>query len=339
VSNQAAEPLYNVLVHQVSRPTGEPSPQHFQFVKEPLPALADGAALVENIHFSVDPYMRECMDGDWELNEALEGRTLGRVIRSNSAELLPGSWVFHRQGWRLYAHVVPEEVRVLVPVEGVPLTAWLSVLGGTGLTAWVALTQIAGLQAGESLYISAAAGGVGTAAAQFAALLGARRIVGSTSNARKATILTQRLGYTDAFVYQSGQISAQLTEIIPQGIDIYLDNVGGEQLEAAIDAFRDNGRAALIGAVAQYSALHPPAAPRNLFDIVGKSLMLKGFLVRDYQHLQQELEAFIIPHIQSGNVVVEENITFGFNNIVDAFLSMLNGGNIGKALVSIESGI
>ncbi|SMP82413.1 2-alkenal reductase [Serratia sp. CC22-02] len=335
LAHQTTEPRHNVLVHLVSRPQGEPLSSNFRFVESPLPTLDEGVALVENIHFSVDPYMRECMDGDWALNAPLEGRTIGRVIRSNTPELHVGDWVFHRQGWRTYAQVVPDDVRILEPVAGVPVTAWLSILGGTGLTAWVALTKIIRLKAGESLYISAAAGGVGTAAAQFATLLGAKRIVGSTRDARKAQILQERLGYTDTFVYQKGRVIAQLAEIIPDGIDVYLDNVGGEQLEAAINSLKEYGRVAMIGAVAQYSSLTPPAAPYNLFDVVGKSLTLQGFLVSHYKHLQPELENFIIPHIRSGKIVLEEDITRGFNNIVDAFLSMLKGGNMGKAIVSV----
>jgi len=334
---QSQIPTVNRLVQQISRPQGEPLPEHFRFVQRPLAPLADGQALIENIHLSVDPYMRECMDGDWALNQPLEGRALGRVIQSHSPELKSGDWVFHRQGWRTYAQVRPEEATVLPPVPGVPITHWLSVLGGTGLTAWVALTKIARLQPGESLYISAAAGGVGSVAGQFAALLGAKRIIGSTRNADKAQRLTERWAYTDAFIYQTGQVSQQLSDIAPEGIDIYLDNVGGEQLEAAIHALKDHGRAALIGAVAQYNHLQsPPAAPYNLFELVGKSLTLQGFLVRDYRHLQGELEAFAIPYIQRGELVVEETITTGFNNIVAAFLSMLKGGNLGKAIVTLR---
>lgn len=326
----------NTFVYQVSRPHGEPRAEHFRFVQQPLETLAEQAALVENLHFSVDPYMRECMEGDWELNEPLEGRTIGRVILSNTPELRPGDLVFHRKGWRTNAQVTPDEVRIIIPVEGVPLRAWLSVLGGTGLTAWVALTKIARLQPGESVYISAAAGGVGSAASQIARLLGAKSIAGSTRSEEKAHLLTEKLGYTDAFVYQPGNITTQLREILPEGIDVYLDNVGGEQLEAAIDSLKDHGRAVLIGAISQYNALTPPAAPRNLFDIVGKSLTLQGFLVRDYQPLQKELEDYLIPHIQRGKVVPQETVTYGFPHIVDAFLSMLTGGNAGKAIVSLE---
>ena len=331
-----SELAHNIYVHQVERPCGDPRHEHFSFVQQPLPGLSPGETLVENVHFSVDPYMRECMDGDWELNAPLEGRTIGRVIRTRCDGLRLGDWVFHRKGWRTYAHVRPEEARVIRPASGVPLTAWLSILGGTGLTAWVALTRIASLRAGESIYISAAAGGVGTAAAQFAALMGAGRIVGSTRNEQKAQTLVNGLGYTDVFAYRHGQVSAQLRQLVPEGIDIYLDNVGGEQLEAAIASLKDHGRAALIGAVAQYSARQPPAAPHNLFDVVGKRLTLRGFLVKDYSHLQQELEEFAIPRIQSGEISIAETVTHGFSKIIDAFLSMLQGKNIGKAIVSVD---
>ncbi|MDN7855549.1 NADP-dependent oxidoreductase [Burkholderia cepacia] len=331
------QPSHNTLVHQVERPRGEPRREHFSFVRQPLAPLAPGEVLVKNWHFSVDPYMRECMDGDWALHAPLEGRTIGQVLRSTDAALQPGDWVLHRQGWRTYAQLSAQALRIIRPAKDVPLTTWLSILGGTGLTAWVALTRIARLQPGESVYVSAAAGGVGTAASQFARLLGAGRIVGSTSSADKARRLTSDFAYSDVFVYRTGQVGAQLRERAPEGIDIYLDNVGGEQLEAAIASLRDHGRAALIGAVAQYSALQPPVAPRNLFDAVGKSLTLQGFLVKNYTSLQQELEDFAIPHLQRREIVAAETITKGFDNIVEAFLSMLSGGNLGKAIVSIDA--
>ena len=331
-----AYPQHNLLVQLVARPQGEPLAEHFRFIQKPCEPLAQGAAWVKNIYFSVDPYMRESMDEDWPLDQPLEGRTIGRVIASSTPALQPGDWVLHRKGWRTYSPVTPTECRVLPCVDGVPLRAWLSLLGGTGLTAWVALTKIVRIQAGESLYISAAAGGVGSAVGQFAKLLGAKRIIGSTGRADKARYLTDRLGYTDAFVYQPGQVSNQLRDIAPEGIDIYLDNVGGEQLEAAIDLLNDFGRVALIGAVAQYNALAPPCAPRNLFDVVGKSLRLEGFLVRDYQSLQTELEQFALPHIQTGRLVLAETVIKGFDHIVAAFLSMLKGGNNGKMIVSLE---
>jgi len=325
-----------LTVHQVSRPTGMPSADDFSFVAEPLPTVVPGSALVENVYLSVDPYMREAMDGSWALNTPLEGRAIGRVVESAAPELAVGDIVFHRRAWRTHALVTPAESRILPRYEGVPLRTHLSLLGGTGLTAWVGLTRIAALRPGESIFISSAAGGVGTAAGQLARLLGAGRIVGSTGSATKARYLTQELGFDAAFDYHDGAVTDLLAKAAPEGIDVGFDNVGGEHLEAAIATLRDHGRIAWCGAVAQYnSAQRPPAAPRNLYDVVHKSLRLQGFLVRHHLDARSELEAFLVPRLRSGLVAPSETVTQGFDRVVEAFLGMLRGENTGKAIVQV----
>ena len=329
------------VVHQVARPEGFPTPNHFAFTEEVMPAPGPGEALVENLLFSVDPYMRELMGeagltigGMWQLNAPLEGRTIGRVLTSADASLSSGDLVFHRQGWRTHALVRASEVRLLPRYEGVQLTAHLSVLGGTGLTAYVALTRTAGLQPGEDIFISAAAGGVGTAAGQIARLLGAGRIVGSAGSPAKVKRLVTDLGFDEAFDYHDGSVSELLAAAAPNGLDVALENVGGDHLEAAISSLREFGRIAWVGAVAQYNSLQsPPPAPRNLYDVVGKSLRLEGVLVRNYRDVQGELEDFLVPHIRAGHVRPTETVIDGFDNIVDAFLGMLRGENVGKMLV------
>ncbi|MFJ2807579.1 NADP-dependent oxidoreductase [Kitasatospora sp. NPDC087271] len=324
-------------VHLVSRPDGAPTAGNFAFVEERVPALAAGEALVENTHQSVDPYMREEMEeGGWELHAPLEGRTLGRVVESRAGTLPVGALVFHRQAWRTHSVVTAGSASPLPDLDGVPLSAHLSVLGGTGLSAWVGLTRIARLQPGETVFISAAAGGVGTAAGQFARLLGAGRIIGSTGSAAKAAHLTGHLGFDAAFDYHDGPIADRLREAAPEGLHVYLDNVGGDHLEGAISAIRDHGRIAWCGAVAQYNHLgNPPAAPRNLFDVVGRSLRLEGFLVRDHRDAHPELYEFLVPHLRSGAVVPDETIVDGFEHVVDAFLGMLRGTNTGKMIVRL----
>ncbi|MEV7776312.1 NADP-dependent oxidoreductase [Kitasatospora sp. NPDC086791] len=324
-------------VHLVSRPDGAPTAENFAFVEEAVPALAAGEALIENLYQSVDPYMREEMEeGGWELHAPLEGRTLGRVVESRADALPVGSLVHHRQAWRTHSVVTAEGASLLPDFAGVPLSAHLSVLGGTGLSAWVGLTRIARLQPGETVFVSAAAGGVGTAAGQLARLLGAGRIVGSTGTAAKAAHLTERLGFDAAFDYHDAPIAERLREAAPDGLHVYLDNVGGDHLEAAITALRDHGRIAWCGAVAQYNHLQdPPPAPRNLFDVVGKSLRLEGFLVRDHLDARPELYDFLVPHLRSGVVVPDETVVDGFDRVVDAFLGMLRGANTGKMLVRI----
>lgn len=325
------------VVHLVSRPSGAPSAENFAFVDEPVPALVAGEALVENLYQSVDPYMREEMEeGGWELHAPLEGRTLGRVVETRADTLPVGALVFHRQAWRTHSVVTAERAHLLPDFAGVPLSAHLSVLGGTGLSAWVGLTRIARLRPDETLFVSAAAGGVGTAAGRIARLLGAGRVIGSTGSAAKAAHLTEHLGFDAAFDYHDGPIADRLREAAPDGLHVYLDNVGGDHLEGAISAMRDRGRIAWCGAVAQYNNLQdPPAAPRNLYDVVGKNLRLEGFLVRDHLDARPELYDFLVPHLRSGALVPDETVVDGFDRVVEAFLGMLRGANTGKMIVRI----
>ncbi|MDT9692485.1 NADP-dependent oxidoreductase [Streptomyces sp. P9(2023)] len=323
-------------VQQKRRPDGMPVPEDFAEVELVLPPLESGTALVENLWLSVDPYMRECMDGDWELDTPLEGRSIGRVVESLSPELPVGSLVFHRDGWRTHAVVAADEVRVLPRYEGIAPESFLGLLGGTGLTAYVALTRIARLRAGETVFISAAAGGVGTAAGQLARLLGAGRVVGSAGSPAKVRLLTEELGLDAAFDYRAGpSLDAQLAEAAPDGIDVCVDNVGGTHMEAAIGALREFGRIAWCGAIAQYNTGTAPAAPRNLFDLVEKSSRLEGFLVANHRDVQGELEEFLVPHLRAGTVSDRLGVTDGFDRIVDAFLGMLRGENTGKSVVRL----
>ncbi|MFI8520524.1 zinc-binding dehydrogenase [Streptomyces sp. NPDC085481] len=329
-----------ITVQQTARPSGFPAPAQFAFVESRLPAPGPGTALVENLVWSVDPYHREAMDDDslWTLNAPMEGRTLGRVLDSRDPALRAGDLVLHRAGWRTHALVTRSEVRPVPDLgPGVPLTAHLSVLGGTGLSAYVGLTRIARLQPGEDLFVSAAAGGVGTAAGRFARLLGAGRLVGSAGSARKVVHLTERLGFDAAFDYHDGPVAELLAEAAPDGLDAALDGVGGDHLEAAIASLRAHGRIAWVGAVAQYHSLAtPPPAPRNLFDLVAKSIRLEGFLVRDHMDAQEELYDFAVPHLRSGRLPLDTTVVAGFEGIVTAFLGMLRGENTGKMLVARE---
>ncbi|MEV5508312.1 NADP-dependent oxidoreductase [Streptomyces orinoci] len=323
-------------IHQISRPQGMPAPGDFAFVEEPLPAVAPGTALVENLYLSVDPYMREQMDGGWPLHAPLEGRSVGRVLDSRDPRLPEGALVFHRAGWRTHALVSRnDQARVLPGHQGVPLTAHLGILGGTGLSAYVGLAHVARVRPGDTVFISAAAGGVGSAAGQLARLLGADRVIGSAGSAAKVAHLIDHLGFDGAFDYHDGPVAEQLAQAAPEGIDVCLDNVGGDHLAAAIGAMRPHGRIAWCGAVAQYNSARPPAAPYNLYDLVEKSIRLEGFLVRNHRDKQGELEDFLVPHLRSGRVVPAETVVEGFDHMVSAFLGMLKGANLGKMLVRL----
>ncbi|MFF4641571.1 NADP-dependent oxidoreductase [Streptomyces sp. NPDC001389] len=325
-------------VHQIARPTGFPVASDFAYVCAPVPEPAPGTALVENLLLSVDPYHRGLMDGGeggFELNSPLEGRAVGRVRASRDSGLKEGDLVFHRAGWRTHALVTlgVDGTRRLRDHEGVPLEAYLSILGGTGLTAYAALTRTAALRAGEDLFVSSAAGGVGTATGHIARLLGARRIIGSAGSAAKVAHLTGTLGFDAAFDYHDGPVGEQLAQAAPGGIDVYVDNVGGDHLEGAIGSLREYGRIAWVGAISMYNGDRSPAAPRNLFEVVHKSLRLEGVLVRNHTNLQDELEDFVVPHLRSGRVGTDTTVVQGFDHTVEAFLGMLHGDYLGKTLV------
>lgn len=322
-----------IAVHQIARPTGFPTPGHFRFVESPVPEPAPGTALVENLHWSVDPYHREMMDGDFALDAPLEGRTLGRVIDSRDPALPEGEIVLHRHGWRTHSVVRPDEARRLPHHDGVPLSAHLSILGGTGLTAYVGLTRIAQLREGEDLFVSAAAGGVGTATGRLARLMGAGRLVGSAGTPEKVAYLTERVGYDAAFDYHAGPVADLLAKAAPAGVDVYVDNVGGDHLGAAIGALREHGRVVRVGTVGQYNTPDAPPVRFDHADVVEKSLRMEGFLVRNYQAVQEELYEFAVPRLVSGQLALDETVVTGFDRIVDAFLSMLRGGNTGKMIV------
>jgi NADPH-dependent curcumin reductase CurA len=329
-----------LAVHLTARPTGFPTADAFRTVEVPVPDPAPGTALVENLYLSVDPYHRQMMDGGdggFALDSPLEGRALGRVLHSADPGLRTGDLVLHRRGWRSHALVTAgaEGARRVREHAGVPLAAHLGILGGTGLTAYAALTRTAALRPGEDLFVSAAAGGVGTAAARIARLLGARRIVGSTGSAAKAAHLTAHVGYDAAFDYHDGPVAGQLGRAAPDGIDVYLDNVGGEHLEGALAHLREFGRIAAVGAVSSYHGRGLGTGPRNLLEVVEKSLRMEGVLVRHHTGLQEELEEFLVPHLRSGAVVSDDTVLDGFGRTVEAFLGMLAGQNTGKMLVRI----
>ncbi len=325
-----------LTVHQTARPHGFPTAEHFAFVESALPEPPAGSALVENLYWSVDPYHREMMDDvpdGFALGAPLEGRAIGRVTASRTPRLTEGEIVFHRRGWRTHAVVAPDEIRRLPRFDGVPLTAYLSILGGTGLTAYVGLTRIARLQEGDDMFVSAAAGGVGTATGRFARLLGAGRLVGSAGSAAKADHLTREVGYDAAFDYHEGPPAELLRKAAPDGVDVFVDNVGGPQLAAAIGELREFGRVVRIGTISQYNDPDAPPPRFDYADIVEKSLRVEGFLVSNYRDVQDELYDFAVPHLQSGRLAPDETVVDGFEHIVDAFLMMLHGRNTGKIIV------
>ncbi|UCM91735.1 NADP-dependent oxidoreductase [Streptomyces marincola] len=326
--------------HLVSRPRGWPVPDDFALREVPVRRPADGEVLIRNLHLSVDPYMRGRMNdvksyvAPFALDEPMDGAAVGEVVESAAAGFSPGDHVLHSFGWREYA--TAEAARVTpVSAELAPLTAYLGVLGMPGLTAYAGLVEVAELREGDVVFVSGAAGAVGGQAGQIARLMGASRVIGSAGSDEKVRLLTEEYGFDAAFNYRAGPVGEQLAAAAPDGIDVYFDNVGGDHLEAALDAFNVHGRAVICGMIAQYNATEPPAAPRNLMLTVGKRLRLQGMLVRDHQELQPRFVEEVSAWIRSGELTYRETVAEGIENTVDAFLGMLRGLNTGKMIVSL----
>jgi NADPH-dependent curcumin reductase CurA len=203
------------------------------------------------------------------------------------------------------------------------------------LTAWIGLFVIAKMKAGESVFVSGAAGAVGTAVGQLAKLHGASRVVGSAGSAEKIMALTSKYGYDAAFNYKDGKVSRQLAAAAPDGIDVYFDNVGGDHLEAAIFSMNRGGRAALCGSISSYNAEVAPPGPRNLWMLTTKSLTLEGFTIPSLLQHADVFTAEVAPLVASGAFVYDETIVDGVDNALEAFQGLMRGENIGKMLVRI----
>ncbi|MFD0278596.1 NADP-dependent oxidoreductase [Kitasatospora sp. NPDC127111] len=326
--------------HLAARPQGWPVPADFALVEAPVRTPGPGEILVRNAYLSVDPYMRGRMNDvksylpPFELGRVMEGGAVGYVVASAAEGFAPGDAVLHGLGWREYATV--EAKRAVKVDPSVPLSAYLGVLGMTGLTAYAGLLAVGGLKEGDRVFVSGAAGAVGTMVGQIARLKGAALVVGSAGSAEKVAKLVDEYGFDAAFNYKDAPVAEQLAEAAPDGIDLYFDNVGGEHLEAAIGALGVHGRAVLCGAIAQYNETSAPAAPRNLALAIGKRLRLEGMLVGDHAALQPQFVAEVGGWLREGGLRNEETVVDGFEHTVDAFLDLLRGANTGKMVVRLD---
>ncbi|MDQ1010964.1 NADPH-dependent curcumin reductase CurA [Streptomyces sp. V4I23] len=326
--------------HLVARPHGWPKPEDFALREAEVTEPGEGRVLVRNLYFSVDPYMRGRMNDvksyvpPFQLDHPMEGGAVGEVVASNAEGFAVGDHVLHGLGWREYASV-PAQHAVKVDASLAPLSAYLGVLGMTGLTAYAGLFEVASFKEGDVVFVSGAAGAVGSQVGQMARIKGASRVIGSAGSDEKVKRLVEEYGFDAAFNYKNGPVAQQLKEAAPDGIDVYFDNVGGDHLEAAISSFNVGGRATICGMIAQYNDTEPAPGPRNLALIIGKRLRLQGMLVNDHSALQPQFVQDVAGWIASGELKYDETVVEGIENGYDAFTGLLRGENTGKMIVSL----
>ncbi|MCW2963527.1 MAG: NADP-dependent oxidoreductase [Actinomycetia bacterium] len=317
-----------------ARPQGVPQESDFELREVADDAeLADGEVLVRNVFVSVDPYMRSRMSGirtyvgPYEIGDPIDGGAVGRVVASNYDGLAEGDWVLSQLGWREAGVVEGKRVRKLDPERAAPSTA-LGALGMPGFTAWLGLTEIADVKEGETIYVSGAAGAVGSAATQIAKLKGLR-VIGSAGSDEKVEWL-RSLG-VEAFNYRE----THAREALADGIDVYFDNVGGEQLEAALSALRPFGRVAACGAISRYNDQKPESGPRNIGFVVTKRLRIQGFIVSDHNARFADFLREVGPWVAEGKIECRETMIDGIENVPAAFAGLFHGHNTGKMLVRV----
>jgi NADPH-dependent curcumin reductase CurA len=328
-------------------PDGKVRPEDFAVVDAPVEPPGADEVLVRNTWCSVDPGMRLQMRPAgpsgyfpaFELDAPLGGMAVGEVVESRSAHFAPGDVVVHAQGWRDYAvvGVSGEALRGIGTLRRVdtslaPAQAYLGVLGGPGLTAYAGLLHVAGLREGDIVWISAAAGAVGSLAAQIAKLNG-HRVIGSTGSDEKVAMLLDELGVDAAFNHRAGPVADQLRHAAPDGIDVYFDNVGGHHLEAALGCLRRWGRVAICGAVSEYEGA--PAGIRNLFQAVANDLTLRGFRGSSYVEHRPAFERDVAGWLRDGRIRYHETVVDGLEHAPGAIVSQLAGATTGKVLVRV----
>lgn len=321
-----------------SRPTGEPSEDNFELVETAVPELRDGQFLARTIYLSLDPYMRGRMSGrksytePAELGKVMIGATVSEVVGSKSSQFAEGDIVLGYSGWQEYAVSRGEGVRQLDPARG-RISYGLGVLGMPGLTAYCGLLDVGQPKAGETVVVSAAAGAVGSVVGQIAKIKGCRA-VGLAGSEEKCEFVTKELGFDACINYKTQDLDEAIREHCPSGIDIYFDNVAGMVLEAVLRHINLGARIPLVGLISQYNATEMPAGP-NLAPLLVKRAMIKGYLVFDSEHRNEEFLKEASGWIRQGKLKYREDIVEGLAKAPRAFLGLFRGENFGKLIVKV----
>ncbi len=337
-----------------SRPDGPATADNFELDEQSVPEPADGEILVRNLCMSVDPYMRGRMNDvesyipPFQVGQPLEAGVVGRVVASRHPGFREDEHVSGLLGWEEYSTSDGKGLQKVDP-DLAPLSYYLGVLGMPGMTAYVGLVGVGEVKAGDSVFITAASGAVGSVVGQIAKILGCR-VAGSAGSHAKVAYLTDELGfdaginYKTLELYPSGATADSPFEAVREaaggGIDVHFENTGGPMFEAAIWNMKAGGRIALCGMIADYDTQpqDQPPGPRGLAVLIGRGVKMQGFIVFNYPQLCQEWVVKGAQWLKEGRLKYRESITEGLENAPAAFLGLMRGENFGKQIVRIAEG-
>lgn len=330
--------MKNLQVLLASRPQGSVREENFRIVETDLPRPADGEVLVRNLYLSLDPYMRMRMDAGKsyappvEVGEVMVGGGVGEVLESRDARLSKGDIVTGRLGWQMYA-VAPGTGLRKVNAEGAPISTALGVIGMPGVTAWYGLLKIGEPKAGETVVVSAASGAVGSVVGQIAKIKGCRA-VGIAGGSEKCSYVVSQLGFDACVDYKSASFESDLESVVPVGIDVYFENVGGRVLDVILPHLNAFSRIPFCGYVSEYNPGQGYGV-RHLRQLLVTRSRLQGFIISEHLEIWEQALRELAGWVAAGKLKYHETVTEGLANAPRAFIGMLQGKNLGKQLVKL----
>ena len=337
-------PAATQVNHQIllkKRPVGVPTASDFEDAIGTLPQPAEGEVLLKNLYLSIDPAIRGWMSDAKSylppiaIGAPVRSGTLSQIVESRVDDWPVGQIVQALAAWESYTAVPASHLHGKVQsIEGIPLASMLSVLGGTGLTAYFGLLEIGRPKAGETVVVSAAAGGVGSIVGQVARIRGCR-VVGLTGSDQKCAWITEELGYDAALNYKTGDLRALLKQACPEGIDVFFDNVGGEILDVVLTRLRRKGRVVLCGAISQINEREQRPGPSNYLQLLAKSARMEGFTTLDFAGRYDEGRAELASWIRRGELTYRDDIVEGLDSAPSHLLRLFTGEHRGKLMVKL----
>ena len=326
-------------------PEGMPRAEDFAVVEGDLPDVGEGEVLCRAIYLTVDPYIRVHLNARLAkgyanllpLGGVIPGEAVSRVERSRFPGLKEGDYVAGFGGWQDFVALPGATLRKVDPALG-PLSAHLGALGMPGLTAYAGFTRLAEAKAGQTVFVSAALGGVGAVVGQLARARGCR-VVGVSSSAEKCRYAIDALGYDACLDRTRPDFADQVAAACPDKIDVNFENAGGEVFWAAVNAMKDYGRMIMCGLISDYNNGDLPPGPdmtSTLLRLIAlKRLVIKGLMVADFFALYPEFQREVGAMIGDGRFKHKEYIVAGIDNAGRAMIDMLEGRNFGKTVVRI----